>query len=127
MKKIDSLKKVELILEAGTTPDEMDLCSQPVNKTFIFGIGSEGLTPFECELENKSPGDEIIIDVERSQIPSRFGSMAQFIVENIETRDSFYLKVKIGNIESPENREIVKAIAEDLKHGHECGCGCGCE
>jgi hypothetical protein len=127
MKKVDSLKKIELLLEAGTTPNEMDLTSQPVKRTFIFGIGSEGLTPFECELVNKSPGDEIIIDVERSQIPSRFGSMAQFIVDNIEISDSFYLKVEIVNIESPENREIVKAIAENLKHGDACGCGCGCE
>ena len=127
MKRVDSLKKIELLLEAGTTPNEMDLTSQPVKRTFIFGIGSEGLTPFECELENKLPGDEIIIDVERSQIPLRFGSMAQFILDNIETSDFFYLKVEIVNIESPENREIVKAIAENLKHGDACGCGCGCE
>lgn len=126
MKKVDSLKKIELLLEAGTGPNEMDLTSQPLKKTFIFGIGSDGLTPFECELENKSPGDEIIIDVERSQILSRFGSMAQFIVDNVETSDSFYLRVEIVNIESPENREIVEAMAENLKHGDGCECGCGC-
>jgi len=126
MTKVDSLKKIEILLESGTTSNKMDLTSQPVKKTFIFGIDSEGLTPFECELANTLPGDEIIIDVERSQIPSRFGSMAQFIVDNIETSDSFYLKVEIVNIVSPENREIVEAIAENQKHGDGCECGCGC-
>lgn len=126
MKKVDNLKKIELLLEAGTTPNKMDLTSQPVKRTFIFGTGSEGLTPFECELANKSSGDEIIVNVERSQIASRFGHMAQFILDDMETQDSFYLKVEIVNITAPENREIVRAISENLKHGDACGCGCGC-
>ena len=127
MEKVDSLKKIEMLLESGTTPNQMDLTFPPVKKTFIFGTGPEGLTPFECELANKSPGDETIINVERSQISSRFGYMSQFIMKNMETRDAFYLKVEIVNIAAPENREIVKAIAENLKHGDACGCGCSCE
>jgi len=127
MKKVDSLKKIELLLEAGTSPNKMDLTSQPVNCVFIFGIGSGGLTPFECELANKKTGDKMILNIERSQMPSRFGPMAQFIMDNIETRDSFYLKVEIGNIAATDNREIVRAIAENLKHGDACECGCGCD
>ncbi len=43
MIKFDSLKKIEILLESGTTSNKMDLTSQPVKKTFIFGIDSEGL------------------------------------------------------------------------------------
>ncbi|MBW1768593.1 MAG: hypothetical protein JRJ65_16305 [Deltaproteobacteria bacterium] len=63
MTKVDSLKKIEILLESGTTSNKMDLTSQPVKKTFIFGIDSEGLTPFECELANKLPGDEVSVNV----------------------------------------------------------------
>lgn len=126
MEKVDGLKKIELLLESGTTPYQMDLTFPPVKKTFIFGTGPAGLTSFECELADKSRGDEIIIKVERLQIPSRFGYMTQFILDNIEIRESFYLKVNIIDITTPENREVVKAISENLKHGDACGCGCGC-
>jgi len=125
-KKVDNLKKVTLLLQSGTSPDEMDLTSEPVTKAFIFGTGSDGITSFEYELANKSCDDEIVIPIDQTEISSRFGYLSQFIMDNIETRESFYLKAKIIRITSPENREIVEALAENLKHGDGCDCGCGC-
>ena len=48
--KIGALKKVTLSLEAGRSPEAMDLTSQPLPFEFIFGLGTAGLTPFEVEL-----------------------------------------------------------------------------
>lgn len=124
--KVDSLKKVTLSLKSGTSSDEMDLTSEPVTKTFIFGTGADGITSFEYDLVNKTCGDEVVIPIDRTEISSKFGYMMQFIMENIETRESFYLKAKILSITSPENREIVEALAENVKHGDSCDCGCGC-
>ena len=47
MKKVENLTKVTLRLEAGTTADDMNL-SLPVSEfEFIFGIGPDGMCPFE--------------------------------------------------------------------------------
>ncbi len=124
--KVDHLKKVTLLLQSGTSADEMDLTPEPVINTFIFGTGSDGITSFEYDLVNKSCNDEIVVNIDQNEILSKFGHLTQFIMENIETRDSFYLKVKITNISSPENREIVEALAGNVKHGGSCDCGCGC-
>jgi hypothetical protein len=36
--------------------------------------------------------------------------------------------VRIVGVETPQPREIIKAMAEMAGHGHgaECDCGCGC-
>lgn len=122
--KVDNLKKITLTLEGGTAPDKMDLTPLPVTWQIIFGTGSEGMTPFEYEIANRSIDDEILIPLTRDEIPSKFQHLAQFILENIETRDFFYLKVRIANISNANSREVVKALAENVKHGNGCGCGC---
>jgi hypothetical protein len=124
--KVDNLKKITLALESGTSEDKMNLTSKPVEYEFVFGTGSEGITPFEYELANRSVGDEISLHVRKSEIPSFFEHLAPGINERVESSDSFYLKVKIANISAADNREIVKALAGNLTHGDDCGCGCGC-
>lgn len=125
-KKVDSLKKIGLILESGTSPDEMNLTQEPVAWEIIVGTGSEGITPFEYEIVNKTIDDEILIHLQRTEIPTKFEHLAPFIKEHIETRDSFYLKVRINNISTADTKEIVKALAGNVSHGDDCGCGCGC-
>lgn len=124
--KVDSLKKISLLFESGTAPDRMDLTSSPIKYEFILGAGSEGLTPFEYELVNKSIGDEFVVQIHQAEIPSRFEHMASFVIENIGKSDLFYLKVKIVEVSTPDNREVVKALAANAGHGQSCGCGCGC-
>ena len=125
---IGSLKKVSLLIESGTIPDRMDLTSGPEPYTFIFGAGPEGLTPFEYEIIGKGVGDEVLIRMRQEEIVIKFEHMAQFIMERIPTRDIFYLKVKIAEITKAEDREVVRAMAENVKHsGHSCDCGCGCD
>lgn len=127
-KAIDSLKKVSLLLESGTMPDRMDLTSGPETYTFVFGAGSGGITPFEYEIIGKAVGDEVLIQLRQEEIAVKLEHMSQFITERIPTRDTFYLKVKIIGITTAEDREIVQAMAENIRHGsHGCDCGCGCE
>jgi hypothetical protein len=127
-KAIDALKKVTLLFESGTLPDRMDLISEPEAYTFVLGAGSGGLTPFEYELIGKAVGDEVLIRMRQEEVTFKFEHMAQFIAERISIRDTFYMKVKIVGITTAENREIVRAIAENIRHGsHGCDCGCGCE
>ncbi len=124
---VDNLKKIVLQIESGASPDEMDLLSPPVMWEFIFGTGSEGITPFEYELANKTVGDEILIPVHPAEISARFEHLDYFIRRNIPSNKSFYLKVRIVQISVPENREVVRALAEGTSHGSGCDCGCGCD
>ena len=124
--KVSTMNKVFLILESGTSPEQMDLTSTPVECSFILGAGSEGLTPFEYELVNKTIGEEILIPLTRSEMGSKFEHLAQFITDNVNVRDAFYLKATVVDVADADTREIVKAMAESVKHGHDCGCECGC-
>lgn len=124
--KVDAMKKISLLFRSGTAPDKMDLTSAPVKYEFILGLGTEGLTPFEYELVNKSIDDELVLAIKREEISSRFKHMASFILRNISIADIFYLSIKIIDISVPENREIIKAMAENAACGHDdCDCGCG--
>ncbi len=125
VEKVDNLKKVTLFLESGTAPDRMDLTSDPVKYEFIFGTGSAGITPFEYKIINRSVADEVVICLQQREVLSEFEHIASFINENIETRNSFYLKVRIGSIAVAENGEIIRALAENVMHGDTCSCGCG--
>ena len=124
--KVSTMNKVYLILESGTSPEQMDLTSKQVEWSFILGTGYEGLTPFEYELVNKTIGEEILIPLTRAEMGSKFEHMAQFVTDHVNVRDIFYLKAKIVGVADADNREIVKAMAESVKHGHDCGCECGC-
>ena len=60
---IGPLKKISLLLEAGTGPDKTDLTAGPIASEFIFGAGSQGLCPFEFQLAAKKEGDGLSMRV----------------------------------------------------------------
>jgi hypothetical protein len=68
--KIDLLKKITLSLEAGTTPDSVDLTPQSSLFEFIYGLGISGLTPFEIQLADKRVGEEIRLHLPKPARPS---------------------------------------------------------
>jgi len=124
--KVSKLLKISLSIEAGTLPAVMDLTNSPRNLEFIFGIGSGGITPFEYELVEKQPGDAVTLHVQPGSAPVFFEHLTSPIMRGIESRDPFYMKAKIVSITQPDNREIIKAMAEKSDCGEGCDCGCGC-
>jgi len=51
--KVENLTQITLTFQAGTTRESMDLTPKYPGLKLIFGIGSEGMSAFECELEDK--------------------------------------------------------------------------
>ena len=126
MQKIENLKKIRLILAAGTARDVTDL-ELPVSEyEFIFGLGSDGMSPFEYDLAEKSIGDEIVVHLGRKTFSDYTMHLQLPIHRLLADRDSFYLTIRVNAIEQADNREIIKAMAEMAGHGSGCGCGCGC-
>ena len=118
--KVGNLKKVGVLLEAGTSPDSMDLTSEPIPYDFVFGIGTHGLSPFESELEGRRRGEEMVIPVQAGETADFFCHHLIPRLEIPESVGAFYLKAFIAEINGADPREIIRAMAE----ASACGSGC---
>ena len=126
MKKIEDLKKVTLLLQAGTSAERMDLTPSATEFEFIFGIGSGGMCPFEYQLVNKAVGEQIGIQVKKEELSSLFEHLHPPIMNLFKKQGALHLNIKILKIEQPENTEVIKALSGAASHHHACDCGCGC-
>lgn len=122
--KVEPLRKVTLSLAAGRTPDTMDLNTQLTPYEFIFGLGTQGLTPLEYELAEKIEGDEILFCLEPDKIKKTFEHLPMPFFRLPSDVDSFYLKTRIMKIVPADKREIIKGLA-GIANCDDCGCGCG--
>ena len=114
---VESLKKVKIAMQAGSSPESMDILSKPVEFEFIFGLGTSGLTPFEFSLANKYRDDEVILHINLRDIPKTFAHIDLPLFHDLPELESLYLKAKIEYIQPAAGRELIKAMA-DLS-----GCG----
>ena len=127
MNKVENLKKIALSIQAGMSQDTMDLTPKYPGIEFIFGLGPEGMTPFEYELADKTEGESVLLHLRKEDFYSFFEHLNPPLMDLFDGRDNVYLKVEIVSVTFPENREIVKAMADMAAHGGvECDCGCGC-
>jgi hypothetical protein len=126
MQKIENLKKIKLVLAAGTSHGVNNL-QLPVSEfEFIFGLGSNGMSPLEYDLAEKTIDDEISVQLNRKTFPDYLMHLQLPIHGLFAELDSFYLTMRIDAIEQADNREVIKTMAEMASHGNGCGCGCGC-
>lgn len=128
MTKVENLKRITLSFQAGTSAAEMELSPKHPEFSFIFGLAPEGMTPFEYELVDKIEGDAALLHLNKKTLNSFFEHLSPPIWDLFDGREEIYLKVKILEISTAENREIVKAMADMTAHGGggcDCGCGCG--
>jgi len=119
MKKIDHLKKITLALECGARQKGTPEKQFPL--MFIYGIGSEGLSPFECALAGKGEGDEFSIRVEKQDMLNYFEHLAQAFTDCGKC-DIFYLRGRVVKIIAADQREVITAMAELADCGDHC-CG----
>jgi hypothetical protein len=126
MKKIENLKKITLGLKAGKTPEKMDLALENGEFEFIFGLGPEGMSPFEYELLDKTEGEEVLIGLKKDEMNMFFEHLRLPVMNLFENRSHVFLTFKINRIDLAHNREIVKALADIAGHGKGSECGCGC-
>ena len=128
MAKVENLKKITLSCRAGTAPETMDLTPTHPEFSFIFGLAPEGMTPFEFELVEKREGDPVLLHLKKNRLNRFFEHLTPPIGDLFDGRDEIYLKLKIIEVSTADNRDIVKAMAAMTAHGGggcDCGCGCG--
>jgi hypothetical protein len=119
---VDNLKKISLSIEAGTSANRMDITARPQSMTFIYGLGSTGLTPLEYVLADKSTGDVILLSIRPGELARTFGHLQPLFESELDDTAEVHLRVRIDDVIPAEGREIISAMAAAA----ECGCDCGC-
>lgn len=103
---------------------------EPVSLSFIYGIGREGLSPFECCLENGRLGDHIEFTVKGQELAEYFGGLFSFVRSLVDGKirpEVMNFDIQILGFEEVENRELVAALASSTGgcgSGGSCDCGC---
>lgn len=93
--------------------------------TFIFGVGPEGLAPFEQALHGRAVGEDVRFTVAAGEAGRFFGHLAPAVLRRFDRDAEALLAARIEAVERPDPREVVRALAEATGHGP-CDCGCGC-
>ncbi len=125
---IENLKKARLLLKLATASENSDTVGAPVSFTFIYGVASEGLCPFESALYEKAVGARLEFAVTAAEAQEFFGHLLLPLREALGLQiipQKFVLQVEVAAVDDADNREIVESLA---RAGSGCGgsCGCGC-
>lgn len=124
--RVEPLKRVHASVKAGAeAADPSPACFEV---TFIYGIGIAGMPPFECLLAGKGEGDKIAFRVTKTEADDFFGHLAPPFAALFDRHGEIFFDAHVVRIETPDARDIVKAMAEMAagSHGSSCDCGCGC-
>lgn len=130
MTQIEPMKKVYVAVSLGATEENLAEGANETEFSFIYGIGKDGLTPFESNLEGCREGDCIQTEVDSSSIGKYFGGLINAVRSLIEGKiipQNPQFRVEIRRVEDVENREVVAALASSAGgcgSGGSCGCGC---
>lgn len=119
---IQALKKITLSLRLGNSGHE------PIALTFIYGIGGNGLCPFEQALQGKEQGDSLNFSGTDAQAADYFGHLLFPLRQALGLQimpKTLSLQVAITTVQDAENREVVQSLAKTASGcGGSCGCGC---
>lgn len=119
---VGHLKKIRLLLEAGSSADCMDFTREPVPFEFIFGIGPGGMTPFEYVLAEKREGESFSLWVDREEAADFFEHISLPSLGVPPEAKRFYLRGKVAEVTPADQRELIAAMAEIAGCGDHC-CG----
>ncbi len=104
--------------------------SQPLSFTFIYGIGTEGLSDFERAVSDLNPGDSMRVAIPPGGLSGYLGPLSALLGGKMVVPDSagpLTLVCEFTGLGRAEPREVVTAIAQMQKAGGcASGCGCGC-
>ncbi|MGD8959733.1 MAG: hypothetical protein PVI27_07805 [Desulfobacteraceae bacterium] len=122
---IGPLQQVKLALEAGTTAESVALTPQPIAYEFIFGLGAEGLVPFERALADRRVGEQISLRLDPGGLQAAFEHLPLPGILLPARAADLFLRVTVVAVEPADQREVIRQLARRSACGGDCGCGCG--
>ncbi len=121
---ISPLTKVSLELSVSVDPPTGQHPEPTTDFSFVFGIGTQGLSPFEMELLGKQPGDHMRMRVGAGQAAEYFEHLLGPLLKSLDTEPPLDFNLEVQAVSRVSDRELVQALAQK---GGEGGCGCGCD
>lgn len=108
---------LDLDIDTGKSAQRVEAYS------FIVGVGSGGLSPFEYALLEKRAGDRIRLEIDPWQVNETFEHLQPPMPVLAHQGGPVVIDAVVTAVAQAEPREIVKAMA--ATGGCDCGCGCG--
>lgn len=122
---VSALKKVILKLALSSDAPAGETSSRnEADFSFVYGIGTQGLSAFEMDLMGKHPGDRMHLHVGTAQMDDYFEHLCLPLLNALQTYPPFDLDLTIREVSRISDRELIKAMAQKSGDG---GCGCGCD
>ena len=109
--KVDMLKKITVSISPAATSTVSPGTSASFHCEFIYGIGPNGLTPFEYALAGKTVGEAVCITLHPSEAGETFQHLSRDIPVAAQDQPPASYTVRILRITSADTREIVSAMA----------------
>lgn len=119
--KIENLTKVSLSIK---TPKSDAGADAEVPFEFVYGVGPDGITPFEKALFGKTAGDRIDVGDLADNCVDALGHLKQALCEQTGIASPDSLQVTVTGVVKAQDREVVKAMATGGSCSA-CDCGCG--
>jgi hypothetical protein len=125
-KSVAPLDKVTLRIQVDPENKHTPPPSPGEEVSFICGIGSSGMAPFEQMLYGKGVGDRFSLPMEPGAGEVIFGHLNCMFSQAVGFTAPCQLDITIESVTVAEGHEIVKALAQTSEGcGGDCGCGCG--
>jgi hypothetical protein len=121
---VSPLKKVALKLAVSSETTAPDASLSEVDFSFVYGIGTQGLSGFEMDLMGKHSGDRMHLHINRANMADYFDHLHQPFLKVLKIDPPFDLDLTIGEVSPVSERELITAMAQG---GGDGGCGCGCD
>ncbi|MFO7685686.1 MAG: hypothetical protein R6V60_06305 [Desulfobacterales bacterium] len=95
--------------------------------TFIAGIASGGLSPFEYALLEKKVGDRVTVEIDPQSVAATFEHLQPPLTEMWDEAGPATLEARVIAVAQADSREIIKAMAAATGGcgDGQCSCGCG--
>ena len=116
-----NLKKIRVLISPESHLSDCNIV--PEQMDFIFGIGQEGLTPFEYELSRRRQGETFKVSLKKDALKEFFGHLYPALTALPEGEDEVRIHITFQGYEDASPREIIKAMAEIAECGDHC-CSC---
>lgn len=125
---VSPLKKVtvttRVLTEAGR-----QVHRQPVSFSYIHGVSSSGMLPFEIEVGHLSTGEKKKFTCVQDELYGIFGYLLPLLKQSLDKMvlpEKMILEFSIEKVEESSQREVVAAISASVGGGCGGDCGCGC-
>lgn len=124
---ITPLTKVTLDLEVISGDNGPTEPLERFTFSFVCGLGIEGLTGFETELQGLSPGDRTRLHISPQRVAPYLEHLGDPFLAAVPVEPPFELSIRVVSVNPVSDRELVKALVEKTEAGGGgCGGGCGC-